>query len=84
MGLFPVCSVAPLVKLPKCGQFEGADTVMLIMWLLAGSAHLYIWSGLPDLGRSLKPRDTDSIVLPARPAAISAGVGVDSIAELLE
>ncbi len=31
-----------------------------------------------------KPRDTDSIVLPARPAAISAGVGVDSIAELLE
>jgi len=56
MGLFPVCSVAPLVKLPKCGQFEGADTVMLIMWLLAGSAHLYIWSGLPDLGRSLKPQ----------------------------
>jgi hypothetical protein len=57
---------------------------MLIMWLLAGSAHLYIWSGLPDLGRSLKPKDTDGIVLPACPAAISAGVGVDSIAELLE
>jgi hypothetical protein len=84
MGLLPVWSVAPLVKLPKCTQFEEADTVMLIMWLLAGSAHLYIWSGLPDVGRSLKPRDTDSIVLPARPVAISAGGGVDSIAELLE
>jgi len=28
MGLFPVWSVAPLVKLPKCAQIEGADTVM--------------------------------------------------------